>query len=304
MRIKVIANLILLSFLIVACKSEPKEAHKAVAESNEHVVRLSPERPDLNVSILLDLSDRINPDKYPDEAMQFYERDLGYINSIANAFEIHLRNKRSIKINDQIQLYIDPEPADSKLNKKLADLKLKFTRDNATKDKILAVTERYDSIPKLIYEASILDDAYVGSDVWRFFKNKVNDFCIEEDHRNILVVLTDGYIYHKNTVLKENGLTSYLTPQTIRGFKLNMSNWEENIEAKNYGFIPANKNLNTLEVLVLGINPDPKNPYEEDVILKYWKDWFAKMGIETYELKQALLPSDMNAIIQEFIWDE
>lgn len=303
MGIKNYFTLTLLILLLQACKKESKEI-KVLEKAHESVVKLSSDRPDLNLSILLDLSDRINPDKYPDAAMEFYLRDLGYINSIAESFEVHLRNKRTLKINDQIQLYIDPEPADKKLNKKLEDLKLKFTRDNATKDKILSVSDAYDSIPKFIYEAAILDDAYVGSDVWRFFKNKVNDFCIEENHRNILVLLTDGYIYHKNTLLEEEHLTSYLTPQTVKSFRLNSSKWEEKMTGGKYGFIPANKNLEDLEVLVLGINPDPKNPYEEDVIFKYWQDWFLAMGIENYEIKQALLPSDMNAIIQEFIWGE
>ena len=295
--------LVSLYLCLLGCKEEPKST-SIPDQKSEPVFKLSSERPDLNLSILLDLSDRINPDKYPDAAMEFYQRDLGYINSVAKTFEGHLRNKQTRKINDQIQLYIDPEPADNKLNKKLDNLKLKFTRDNATKDNILSVSNKYDTIPRLIYEAAILDDEYIGSDVWRFFKNKVNDFCVEENHRNILVILTDGYIYHKNTLMEEDNRTSYLTPQTIKRFSLNASNWEVKIADKKYGFIPANKGLENLEVLVLGINPDIKNPYEEDVILKYWKEWFDAMGIDKFEIKQALLPSDMNGIIEEFIWEE
>tara|TARA_R110002020_G_scaffold262126_1_gene476440 strand:+ start:6355 stop:7266 length:912 start_codon:yes stop_codon:yes gene_type:complete len=289
--------------LLQACKDEPK-IPKESAPSSKPVKKLNSERPDLNISLLLDLSDRISPDKYPDPAMEFYERDLGYINSVANAFEIHLRNKRTLKINDQIQLFIDPEPADKELNQKLDLLKLRFTKDNATKDKIISISEKYDSIPKLIYETAILDDAYVGSDIWRFFKSKVNDFCIEENHRNILIILTDGYIYHKNTILEEGNQTSYLTPQTVKKFNLNTGKWKERMLDKNYGFIPANKNLDKLEVLVLGINPDIKNPYEEDVIQKYWKDWLEAMGVSNYEIKNAGLPSNMQKIVDDFILQE
>ena len=289
--------------LLQACKEEPRTSPESV-QSSKPVKKLNSERPDLNISLLLDLSDRINPDKFPDPAMEFYERDLGYINSIANAFEIHLRNKKSLQINDQIQLFIDPEPADKELNQKLDFLKLKFTKDNATKDKIISISETYDSIPKLIYETAILDDAYVGSDIWRFFKSKVNDFCIEENHRNILIILTDGYIYHKNTLLEEGNRTSYLTPQTVKKFNLNTNKWKEKIEGKSYGFIPANENLDKLEVLVLGINPDTKNPYEEDVIKKYWKDWFKAMGVRNYEIKNAGLPSNMQQIVENFIFQE
>ena len=286
-----------------ACKEDTKAPENPTSKI-EAVRKLIGERPDLNISFLLDLSDRINPDKFPDAAMEFYERDLGYINAVANSFEIHLRNKRTLKINDKIQLYIDPEPADKELNEKLDSLKLTFSRENATKEKIVSISEKYDSIPRLIYESAITDDAYIGSDIWRFFKSKVTDFCILEDHRNILVILTDGYIYHKNTLLKEDNLTSYLTPQTIRQNVLNSSKWMEKIEEKNYGFIPANKNLNNLEVLVLGINPDIKNPYEEDVIYKYWSDWFDEMGVKNYEIKNALIPSNMEKIIEGFILQE
>ena len=282
---------------LISCKKEQTEQC-----TPKNIKKLNSDRPDLNLSILLDLSDRIDPNKNPAASMDYYKRDLSYVESVASAFETHIWNKKIYEMNDQIQLYIEPEPLDPGLNTRLDSLKMEFNKTSATNCTIAKISEKYSIIPDSIYASALKQNDFIGSDIYGFFKSKVNDFCIKEGYRNVLVVLTDGYIYHKNAVLKENGLTSYLTPQTIRGFKLNTSNWEENIEAKNYGFIPANKNLKALEVLVLGINPDPKNPYEEDVILKYWEDWFAKMGIEHYEIKQALLPSDMKGIIQEFIW--
>lgn len=291
-------------FLCMSCKSEnttpvtPQENHTTQS------TRLSKNRPDLNVSILLDLSDRINPKKYPNPTMEYYQRDLGYINSIATGFEIHLRNKRSVKINDHIQLYIDPEPADKNLNSKIQLLDMGFNRDNAKKEMILAISKTYDSLVNGIYEAAIVDDKYVGSDIWRFFKTKVKDLCIEKDHRNLLVILTDGYIYHEDTKLHEENKTSFLTPQLIRNFSLNDSKWETKFKEKNYGFLPATQNLKNLEVLVLGIHPDTKNPYEEDVIIAYWSSWFKAMGIEKFEIKGAYLPADMDEIISDFVLKE
>ncbi|WAC03375.1 hypothetical protein N7U66_07530 [Lacinutrix neustonica] len=141
----------------------------------------------------------------------------------------------------------------------------------------------------------------MGSDTWRFFKTKVNDYCVDENFRNILIVLTDGYIYHKDTKMKEAKLTSYLTPQVIRSFKLNTKDWENDIAEKQFGFIPANNDLSNLEILVLGINPDTKNPYEEEVIKKYWSDWFDAMKVNRYVIKSAALPSNMDKIIKDFI---
>jgi hypothetical protein len=251
--------------------------------------------------VLLDLSDRINPEKYPSPAMEFYLRDVGYLKSIAENFEAHVMNKKMIKINDKIQVFIDPEPSDNTLNKKLNTLKISFNKNNVTKVGILKTCKKYDSISKLIYEASIKDDHYVGSDTWRFFKNKVNDYCIEDGYRNILVVLTDGYIYHKDTKIKEGNRTTYLTPQEVRDFGFNRSGWRDKFEQRDFGFVTANKNLDNLEVLVLGINPDVKNPYEEDVIREYWTKWLTDMNVKDFEIKQSDLPSNMNKVIKDFI---
>ena len=289
--------------IFMSCKNDK---HQKIEDNTieSHTVKSSKSESNLNISILLDLSDRINPEKYPNPAMEFYQRDLGYIHSIVESFEWHLRNKRTIKINDHIQLYIDPEPSDSNLNKKINTLNMTFTMDNAKKDAILQTSVLYDSITKLIYKSAIEDNHYVGSDIWCFFKTNVEDFCIEEDHRNILVVLTDGYLFHKDAKLKEKNLTSYLTPQDIRNFRLNKSNWKEIMNSQNYGFITTRDNLQELEVLVLGINPDPKNPYEQDVVFKYWNDWLTSMKVKNFEIKMANLHANIDKIIKDFILTE
>ncbi len=296
---------LLVLIILFSCKEDKKEETTIIEEVSTHnVVKLSSKRPNLNISILLDLSDRINPEKYPNSAMEYFERDLGYIHSIVESFEFHLRNKRSIKINDHIQLYIDPEPADKSINEKIMSLNLTFTKDNAKKSYIENTSNLYDSISRQIYHSAIKDNNYVGSNIWGFFKSNVRDFCIEENHRNILIVLTDGYLYHKESIIKEGNLTSYLRPQDIRRFKLTKSDWKEKIQSKKYGFLSTQNDLKDLEIMVLGVNPDPKNPYEQDVIIEYWSNWLKKMNVKNYEIKTALLPANMNEIIREHILNE
>ncbi|NRD24092.1 hypothetical protein HNV10_12600 [Winogradskyella litoriviva] len=303
MKIKTIVFIILVT--VLSCKNDKEESNVELSiENNEPTTKLSPNRPNLNISILLDLSDRIDPVKYPNPAMEFYERDLGYIHSVVESFEWHLRNKRSIKIKDHIQLFIEPEPADGALNSKIQSLNMSFTKDNAKKEYIMQTSGVYDSIVKQIYQSAIEDNNYVGSDVWGFFKNNVQDFCVEEDFRNILVVLTDGYLYHKDVKIKEKNLTSYLRPQDIREFKLNKANWKERMETENFGFIPMQDDLKNIEVLVLGINPDKKNDYEQDVIFKYWKDWLTQMNVKQFEIKLANLPANMDKVIKDYIFQE
>ncbi|PHO01551.1 hypothetical protein CSC82_23010, partial [Rhodobacteraceae bacterium 4F10] len=86
-----------------------------------------------------------------------------------------------------------------------------------------------------------------------------------------------------------------------RNFKLNKGNWKEKFQSKDYGFLPLHKNLENVEVLVLGVNPNKKNPYEEDVIKEYWKKWLTEMNVKKFQIKRADLPIHINDVINDFI---
>ena len=291
----------LLVLIGISCENEGK--HKTV-ETPNRVVKQKGKSVNLNISVLLDLSDRIDTIKNRNQTLQYYQRDLGYIQSISNAFIAHLKLKKIRTMNDKIALFFDPEPKNRKINAISKNLKFHLTRENATIAKFQNIKDSYQKLPKEIYEQAITDGKYIGSDTWRFFKNKVNDYCIEDGYRNILVILTDGYIYHKNTKIEEGNRTTFLTPQDIRGDRLNTAKWSDRFNQKDYGFIVNNKDLSNLEVLVLGIHPDNKNPFEEDVITAYWSKWLEEMNLRNFEIKQADLPSHMDKIIKGFILKE
>lgn len=78
-----------LSFTLLSCKEEPKK-DKLIHEHDFPKVAVNS---NLNISILLDLSDRINPEKYPSPAMEFYQRDIGYLKAVAENFESHIDRK-------------------------------------------------------------------------------------------------------------------------------------------------------------------------------------------------------------------
>ncbi len=283
------------------CNGENKETKK---DNNSVASSGKPGKKDnLNISILLDLSDRISTEKYPNASMEFYKRDLGYIESIAKGFERHLRAKPIIQDDDQIQVYFEPEPQNSKINDLARNLKLSFTKDVVTKEKILQISPQYVSATKEIYTLAIKDRKYVGSDIWGFFKNKVQDYCIKPNHRNILFILTDGYIFHQDSKFTEGSKSSYLTPELVKALKLNTSNFKQTITDSGYGFIKANENLNNLEVVVLGVNAAKGNPFEREVIDQYWITWLKEMKVKNPINRpiSADLPSNIDPIIQKII---
>ncbi|SHG22345.1 hypothetical protein [Chryseobacterium sp. OV279] len=254
----------------------------------------------INVSILIDLSDRIDPKTNPNATMEYYQRDTEYIKAIEKGFLNHIKTKKIITFNDQMQVFFNPEPSDPKINDFTKELKVSFNQ-NTNKAYISNVERKYAELPANIYQSAIKDGKFVGSDIWEFFKNKVNDYCVKEDHRNILFILTDGYMYHENSKFSEKTKTSYLTSKLIKANHLTTSDFKTNIEKNNFGFVKANDNLSNLEIIVLGINPEKGNPFEEAVIKEYWENWFKEMKIKKYQIKSADLPSNLEPIILKTI---
>ncbi|WPO82851.1 hypothetical protein SD427_00485 [Chryseobacterium sp. JJR-5R] len=274
-------------------ETDPKKEDSVIVDSNN-----------INVSILIDLSDRIDPDKNPNPAMPYFQRDMEYIKAIQKGFIDHLKSKKIITYDDQMQVFFNPEPSDPKINQFTKDLKVSFDK-NTSKDYFASVEKKYAEIPSYIYQSAIKDKNYIGSDIWEFFKNKVKDYCIKNDRRNILFILTDGYMYHTDSKFEEKNdnsyKTSYLTGKLIKANNLTTSNFKTDIEKNGYGFVKANDHLNNLEVIVLGIHPEKGNPFEEAVIKEYWGNWFREMKIKNYQIKSADLPSNIEPIILKAI---
>lgn len=250
----------------------------------------------LNISFLLDLSDRIDPKKNPG----FYQRDVEYIKSVEKAFINHIKRKKVMLLNDQMQIFFDPIPKIANIDFLSEQLKASFG-NSITKKDITNVEKNFAEIPSKIYQHAIKSGNYAGSDIWKFFKNNVQNYCIKEKHRNILVILTDGYMFHKKSLVLNGGKSSYITPAFIQQKRLTSSSYASIIKKGNLGFIPFNCNLKDLEIVVLGINPSEKNPYEEDVIKQYWSDWFKAMNVKKFYLQTTDLPSFLDPVIQKII---
>lgn len=297
---KNIFTLIALFFLLFSTFSCKKESDKEKTEETK-IATKNKVSEDYNISILLDLSDRISLKKNPNPTMEYYQRDLGYIKSVSEAFTEHLKSKRIRQINDKIQLFFNPEPQDPAINTIAKNLRISIDKNNASKDLLNSINSNYALQTSKIYDSAIKDNNYTGSDIWSFFDSKVKDQCIEKGYRNILIVLTDGYMFYEGTVMKDKNRTTYITPELIRKNGLNTTDWDKKLLEQDFGFIKANDDLSNLEVLVLGINPAKNNPYEEKVIRSYWSKWLTEMKIKHFEIKNADLPSNMEKIIKDFI---
>ncbi|KAA1245871.1 hypothetical protein [Aquimarina sp. RZ0] len=250
----------------------------------------------LNISVLLDLSDRI-------EAPDQKENDIRNLMSIAQIFKDHIMKKRFNQLKDRINVFFEPNPSLNKTHEVIEKLKFDITK-NSSKKVMESIEKNYAEYPPLLYEwAQKNPETKKGAAIWRFFKNKAADNCIKECHRNILIIFTDGYLYHKGDFLKVENRTSYINQKIINTSALYQYDWKTYAKEKDMGILWKQEDtLKNLEVLVLGIHKNNnQNPNAEEIITHYWSQWFQEMGIDHYTIKSTDATVYLKEAINDFI---
>jgi len=269
----------------------------------------------LNITMFLDLSDRISPKTFPSPPMEIWKRDVANVNTIVDEFANHLMNKRLIAINEIIKVVCNPIPkVNFDINSILALCNIHFDKLNTDLKKIQNLKSIYQNNIQVLYNKTIqLNDPilahggnpYTGSDIYGYFKNRVHTDCIEPNHRNILFILTDGYMYSKDNCVTQGKKTSFITPDYINK-NFNEQNYATKINQQAYGFIVPTKGLDSLEVYIIGVAP--QRAWHQDVINAYWSKWLKEMGVKNYKNGQCQtcildnsLPSMQKQIIESII---
>ncbi len=257
-----------------------------------------------NITILLDLSDRIEPSIYPNQV----NNDIAIISNIVNIFKQKINSKGTINSLDKINVVFYPKPTNSEVNSIAENLSIDLNnlRPKDKKKIFLNIDSVYKENLINLYQFSIKPENYSGSDIWRFFKDELSDKFINNDtnYLNYVFILTDGYLYWEYTKFNEKNRFSYITPtseQLIR-FRKN-PDWVKEFDANDYGFININKDYSNLKVMVLEVNPVQRFPEDFDILKKYWLKWFYEMNISKDNIKilKTDFPINTNKIINDFI---
>lgn len=311
---KQIAGILIAVLFLGSCMSDSgsKEPKHEAIESTGATSGNATDR-QLNINILWDLSDRIDP-KINQASPEHYERDIEVIKNIASFFRKDMEKRGAYKAKGRIKVFFAPAPEDAKINAIAGSLSCdlsSYTGDGANRKK----KEIYDSIENRfsrnaneIYRITLSNNKgqkqWDGSDIWRFFKNDVKEYCIDAsgNYRNILIILTDGYIFHKDSRDKRGNRTAFILPEILKPFR-NNSTWQNMFTKGDYGLISTRKDLQNLEVLVLEITPSKDYKNDEDLIKAYLGKWFEEMGIPKsyYVCYNTDLPEYTKKKVAEFL---
>lgn len=293
--------LFLLIITLISCGDNKKQVTQGENESNVYV---SSDK-QLNLTFLLDLSDRIEPSKYP-STPSHYEKDIAVIQEFVEVFKNEMFNKKNKNMKGKMRIIFSPAPANVEINdiaKKL-DINTSTMKPAEKTNLYRDIEANFTNNLKIIYEKTLESKNYIGSDVWRFFKNDVKDLAIDRDpaYRNILVILTDGYLYHQDTKMQEKNRYSYILPVTAKSLGLANADWKDKMESIDFGLIPATTDLDNLEVLILEVNPSKNaSPYEEDIQKEVLSKWLTEMGVKKFNIYKTDLPQTTKTRIENFI---
>ncbi|MDR0619607.1 MAG: hypothetical protein LBG17_06895 [Bacteroidales bacterium] len=289
--------LCLIALVAFSCKSSSTQGN---LQSQKHQ---ESQEVQLNISILLDLSDRINSQKSP-AIPEHCQRDIEIIKTVIDFFKKDMRRLNAWKAKGKIKVFFSPPPADTRINNIAKELNIDCSLlDNKGKKNVYdSITSTFTKNLTSIYNQTIAANSWDGSDIWRFFKTDVKNYCVDDnpDYRNILIILTDGYIYHIQSQYKNGNRYSFLLDKNIGKYR--RENWQQMVEQDDFGIMATRNDLQDLEVLVLELSAERQNnKIDEDILTFVWEKWLKEMNVSNYGVYSSDLPVNTKIRIDRFL---
>lgn len=250
-----------MSLLLIGCGDNKTESQ--TVETPTSVSTIDTKQGPLNLSVFLDLSDRLERDNVQPSQMF---NDTAIVNYFIDYFIESCKQQKIIYSKNNFQIFFYPAPNESDIVNLSKSLSLDMSKLKPAEKKVRLkeLKSKIDETLSVIYTKTLKDRRWVGCDIWDFFSNKqVDKLCIRSGYRNVLVILTDGYLYHVNHKIKEGNAYSYILPQTLK---------------TNGNLLVRRKDLKDIEIIMLEINP--YSPSQRDQLVKTLEDWFLNMGLD------------------------
>ncbi|MCD8236934.1 MAG: hypothetical protein LUD00_09850 [Prevotellaceae bacterium] len=278
-----VTGLLLMNVLVcISCGTEKKDEPAEV-------------KTPINISVFLDLSDRLDSTCNGGFPVSQMTRDTAVVNALVDYFVTTCVEHKISENKNRFQILFHPTPKTSDIMSLAANLNIdmaKISNPADKKKKLVAMKDEFSKSLTQIYEQTLRDKKWIGSDIWGFFCNKnakVDNLCIREGYRNIMVILTDGYIYHKDNMQQDGSSYSYILPSLVNN-------------VPDLSLMAPRTGLDSLEVMILEINPG--KPLMQSKLISVLETWLKDMGVKRYVVSETGMPSDTRTIIDNFLQGE
>lgn len=274
-----------LFFLQCACSSGESGEKASTVQNTTNVSTV--ENLPLNMSIYIDLSDRINRQH---SGMSQKSIDIKIINYLVEQFVNITANRGVLMSKNNFQVLFYPAPDDPNVNELAQTMSADLSKMKAGEKKLAmqSLGTNVNNSLEAIYDKTIMSKNWQGCDIWSFFSDKkVDNFCIKPGYRNVLIILTDGYLFHTKNKVKDGNAYSYVLDQMLA--------------VPESSLIVKRSDLENIEVLMLEVAPN--SPKIRDRLFDVLNDWFKNMGLskENYSIQETDLPKNTQLIIDNFL---
>jgi hypothetical protein len=224
-------------------------------------------------------------------------------------FRQNVRDKGAFKANANLRVFFHPEPNDPEISDAarmlVAECRAGNTIEASRRNQLLFRTldSNIEQGMRIIYEKSVSRKYYPGSDIWRFMKDEVHLKCIRDTaaYRNILVILTDGYMYYKNGLEHKGNRYNHIERNLPHFNRFRAADrLASEFDAQDYGFIPVATDLGELEILVMEVSPMEEFPQDYDIIRRYWQKWFREMNVRRFEIYKTGQPAYIETMLNKY----
>lgn len=260
--------------IISSCGGDNNSTSKAKNSTTKTNVSSTIKDKPLNLAIFVDLSDRIMKNQ---SNMKQEDKDKIILKELAQKFyDKNAKKFAQSKDIFQIVFYPAPNGAQDFAQNLSLDLK-KLNSVPEKRSALLNFQENLSNGVDSLYSNAVKANKFFGSDIWGYFsKDKVKDLY-NDGFRNVLVVITDGYIYDANNKVKDGNNYSYILPSTL--------------SIPNSGLIPCKISNPDLEVYVIECNANPQTDFPK--MKTILEKWFKDMGIENMDIQDSDIPANV-----------
>ena len=272
------------SLVIFSCKTKGGTSD---TKENDNGIKVEVEATkSLNISMFLDLSDRLVKDMEPN---QMY-RDTAIINTFVDYFVKSTLGPQILKSENKMKVLFYPTPSSSQIATIAQGLNVDISQYKGVEKRKCLESMKANFANNLtqLYEETINQKKWVGCDIWDFFNSgKVDQICVKPDARNIMVILSDGYLFHENNKIKKDNAYSYILPQTLDNPQSSL-------------IVDREGKLDKLEVLLLEVNP--MQPSHRAKMIRVLEKWLDNMGVKRHVVAETDANlTNTQTIIQNFM---
>jgi len=293
-------NLLILSVILVGCGLDN---HSNTGKEKKEVIIEH-----YNITVSSDLSNRLNQKLYPKAVS-----DAEIVNIIGmNIYPKILGHKRAMNQLDQFRVDFINKKQISAYRVNTKNLEIDFSRFKLQAERIQYLRDSFQGDERR-FESEFLkaqDKAIknpFGSDIWTYMQQGVDGFIVNNEqhltkgslfdykntYKNVLIVLTDGYIeagiLDEDYDLSGKKINAFRKEFLASGDKDIQTFYKKNPKYRIHKL--ANPLLKNLEVLVLELYDRTEtntgasiHPTDLEIMKLIWSDWLKCSGVKRLEL--------------------